>query len=147
MSKTPGSPGRIGIVDFLRWKEEGKPFAVLTAYEAPMARLLHEVGIPMLLVGDSVGNVVLGYRDTVPVNMSDMLHHCRAVRRGAPDAFLVGDLPFMSYQSSDDEAVRNAGRLIKEGGAEAVKLEGGVDEADKIRALASPPRFLTDFRA
>ena len=125
----------IGIRDFLRWKEEQRPFAVLTAYDAPMARILHEAGIPMLLVGDSVGNVMLGYRDTVPVTMTEILHHCCAVRRGAPDAFVVADLPFMSYQVSNEEAVRNAGALIKDGRADAVKLEGGRARADVVRNI------------
>ncbi len=125
----------IGIRDFLRWKEEQKPFTVLTAYDAPTARILHEAGIPMILVGDSLGNVVLGYRDPVPVTMGEMLHHCRAVRRGAPEAFVVGDLPFLSYQVSVEEAVRNAGALVKDGKVDAVKLEGGQARVSVVRHI------------
>ena len=98
---------------------------MLTAYDALSARLLDEAGIPLLLVGDSLGMVVLGYDSTLPVTMDDMVHHTAAVVRGRRDAMVVGDMPFMSYQASDDEAVRNAGRLMQEGGAHAVKLEGG----------------------
>ncbi|MDQ3877505.1 MAG: 3-methyl-2-oxobutanoate hydroxymethyltransferase, partial [Actinomycetota bacterium] len=98
---------------------------MLTAYDALSARLLDEAGIPMLLVGDTLGMVMLGYDSTVPVTMDEMLHHTKAVRRGAKNALVVGDLPFMSYQASDEEGFRNAGRFLKEGGANAVKLEGG----------------------
>ncbi|MEM7260650.1 MAG: 3-methyl-2-oxobutanoate hydroxymethyltransferase [Planctomycetota bacterium] len=136
-SKSPNSESRprVGIRDLLRWKEERKPFSVLTAYDAPTARILHEAGIPLLLIGDSVGNVMLGYRDTVPVTMEEMLHHCRAVRRGAPDAFLIGDLPFLSYQISADDAVRNAGAMVKDGGVDAVKLEGGAARIEVVTRI------------
>ncbi len=127
----------VGIGDLAAWKRQGKRFAALTAYDAPSARILAAAGIPLILVGDSVGNVVLGYRDTAPVTMDEMLHHTRAVRRGAPGAFIVGDMPFLSYQVSDADAVANAGRFIKEGGADAVKLEGGRARASTVRALAS----------
>lgn len=112
------------IHDLSAWKAEGRRFAMLTAYDYPTARILDEAGIPVLLVGDSLANVVLGYDTTLPVTMDEMLHHTRAVARGAPNALVVGDMPFLSYQVSIDEAVRNAGRFLKEGGAQAVKFEG-----------------------
>ena len=112
------------IHDLKAWKAEGRRFTMLTAYDFPTARILDRAGIPVLLVGDSVGNNVLGYPDTLPVTMEEMLHHTRAVARGAERAMVVGDLPFLSYQVSLEEGVRNAGRLVKEGGAHAVKLEG-----------------------
>lgn len=114
----------VTIRDLRDWKAEGKRFAMLTAYDFPTARILDEAGIPVLLVGDSVANNVLGYEDTLPVTMEEMLHHTRAVARGAERAMVIGDLPFLSYQVSLEEGVRNAGRLVKEGGAHAVKLEG-----------------------
>lgn len=116
-------------------KATGKPITMLTAYDASMARLLDEAGIDMLLVGDSLGNVVLGYESTVPVTMEEMIHHVKAVCRGASRAMVVADMPFMSYQISQEEALRNAGRLIKETGAQAVKLEGGTEIAGAVKAL------------
>ena len=107
---------------------KGRRFAMLTAYDYPTARILDEAGIPVLLVGDSVANVVLGHETTLPVTMDEMLHHTRAVARGAKDALIVGDMPFLSYQVSDEEAIRNAGRFLKEAGAHAVKLEGPLVE-------------------
>ena len=112
------------ITDLRGLKAEGRRFAMLTAYDFPTARILDEAGIPVLLVGDSVANVVLGHDTTLPVTMDEMLHHTRAVARGVTDALVVGDMPFLSYQASDEEAIRNAGRFLKEGGAHAVKLEG-----------------------
>ncbi len=109
----------------LEMKRRGEPIAVLTAYDFPTARLADEAGVDVLLVGDSVGTVLLGYENTLPVTMDDMLHHTRAVSRARPRAMVVGDMPFMSYQVSPEEAVRNAGRLVQEAGADAVKLEGG----------------------
>jgi 3-methyl-2-oxobutanoate hydroxymethyltransferase len=114
----------ITIHDLKAWKAEGRRFTMLTAYDFPTAQILDRAGIPVLLVGDSVGNNVLGYPDTLPVTLEEMLHHTRAVARGAERAMVVGDLPFLSYQVSLEEGVRNAGRLVKEGGAHAVKLEG-----------------------
>ena len=114
----------ITIHDLKAWKAEGRRFTMLTAYDFPTAQILDRAGTPVLLVGDSVGNNVLGYPDTLPVTMDEMLHHTRAVARGAERAMVVGDLPFLSYQVSLEEGVRNAGRLVKEGGAHAVKLEG-----------------------
>ena len=110
--------------DLRRWKQQGKRFAMLTAYDHPTARILDGAGIPLLLVGDSVGRNVLGYDNEIPVTMEEMLHHTRAVTRGTENAMVVGDLPFLSYQVSLEEGVRNAGRLVKEGGARAVKIEG-----------------------
>ncbi|MDD6207177.1 MAG: 3-methyl-2-oxobutanoate hydroxymethyltransferase, partial [Clostridiales bacterium] len=108
---------------------------MLTAYDCSTARLIDEAGVNSILVGDSLGNVMLGYEDTIPVTMEDMIHHTKAVTRGAKDALVVADMPFMSYQTSVYDAVVNAGRLIKEGGAQAVKLEGGAAVAEQIRAI------------
>ena len=112
------------INDLARWKREGRRFPMLTAYDFPTAQILDEAGIPVLLVGDSVANNVLGYDTTLPVSMDEMLHHARAVARGAKEALLVGDMPFLSYQASTEDAIRNAGRYLKEGGMHAVKIEG-----------------------
>lgn len=109
---------------------------MVTAYDVPFARFAEEAGIDWILVGDSLGNVVLGYDETTPVTMEQMLHHTAAVARGTARAHVVGDMPFGSYQVSNEEAVRNAIRFIKEGGAQSVKLEGGVHEADRVRAIA-----------
>jgi 3-methyl-2-oxobutanoate hydroxymethyltransferase len=114
----------IKIHDLRSWKAESKRFAMLTAYDFPMARILDRAGIPVLLVGDSVGRNVLGYENELPVTMEEMLHHTRAVARGAERAMVVGDMPFMSFQASAEEGVRHAGRFLKEGGAHAVKIEG-----------------------
>lgn len=114
----------VTIHDLRAWKAEGTRFAVLTAYDFPTARILDEAGIPVLLVGDSLANNVLGYETTLPVTMEEMLHHTRAVTRGARNALVVGDMPFLSYQVSVEDGIRNAGRFLKEGGAHAVKLEG-----------------------
>ena len=112
------------INDLTQWKREGRRFPMLTAYDFPTAQILDQAGIPVLLVGDSVANNVLGYETTLPVTMDEMLHHARAVSRGAKDALLVGDMPFLSYQASVEEAIHNAGRFLKEGGMHAVKIEG-----------------------
>jgi 3-methyl-2-oxobutanoate hydroxymethyltransferase len=114
----------VTIHDLRAWKTEGTRWAMLTAYDFPTARTLDEAGVPVLLVGDSVGSNVLGYDNELPVTMEEILHHTKAVARGARDAMVVGDMPFMSYQASIEDGVRNAGRLIKEGGAHAVKVEG-----------------------
>ena len=113
------------VLDIQRYKDEGRRFAMLTVYDFLSARILDEAGIPILLVGDSLGMVMLGHPTTLPVTMDEMLHHARAVARGARQALLVGDMPFMSYQASIDDAVRNAGRFVQEAGMHAVKLEGG----------------------
>ncbi|MGH2692251.1 MAG: 3-methyl-2-oxobutanoate hydroxymethyltransferase [Actinomycetota bacterium] len=112
------------INDLAQWKREGRRFPMLTAYDFPTAQILDEAGIPVLLVGDSVANNVLGYETTLPVTMEEMLHHAKAVSRGAKDALLVGDMPFLSFQTSTEEAIRNAGRFLKEAGMHAVKIEG-----------------------
>ncbi len=114
----------ITINDLRTWKAEGKRWAMVTAYDFPTARILDRAQIPVLLVGDSVANNVLGYADTLPVTMDEMLHHTRAVARGTERAMVVGDMPFLSYQVSVEDGIRNAGRFLKEGGAHAVKVEG-----------------------
>lgn len=114
----------VTINDLQAWKAEGRRFAMLTAYDYPTARILDEADIPVLLVGDSLAQTILGYETTLPVTMEEMLHHVRAVTRGARNALVVADMPFLSYQVSVEEGVRNAGRFLKEGGAHAVKLEG-----------------------
>ena len=114
----------VSIHDLRAWKGEQRRWVMLTAYDYPTAQILDRAGVPVLLVGDSLGRNVLGYENELPVTMEEMLHHVKAVARGAERAMVVGDLPFMSYQASVDDGVRNAGRLIKEGGAQAVKLEG-----------------------
>ena len=124
---------RVRVPDLKQKKARGEKIAALTAYDATMARLLDRAGIDMVLVGDSLGMVVLGYADTVSVTLDDMLHHTRAVVRGVERALVVVDMPFMSYQVSVPEAVRNAGRLLQEGGAGAVKLEGGRPVLDVVR--------------
>jgi len=118
-----------------RMKEEGVPIAMLTAYDYSLARMVDEAGIDMILVGDSLGNVVLGYDSTIPVTMEDMLHHVKAVCRGVSRALVVADMPFMSYQVSAEDALRNAGRFLKETGARAVKLEGGREVAQTVRRI------------
>jgi len=117
-------------------KKTGEKITMLTAYDALMASQIEESGVDIILVGDSVANVLLGYENTIPVTMDEMLHHCRAVTRAVKRAFVVGDMPFMSYQVSTSEAVRNAGRFLKEAGAEAVKLEGGSEVFDIIRKIS-----------
>jgi len=116
-------------------KLEKKAITMLTAYDFSMAKFLDDVGIDMLLVGDSLGNVVLGYDSTLPVTMEDMIHHGKAVCRGAKRSMVVVDMPFMSYQVSTEQAVSNAGRIIKETGAQAVKLEGGQEIANEVKAI------------
>jgi 3-methyl-2-oxobutanoate hydroxymethyltransferase len=112
------------------------PITMVTAYDYPSAQAADRAGIDSILVGDSLGMVVLGYDSTVSVTMEEMLHHCRAVRRGAQYAYLIGDMPFMSYQADRAEAVRNAGRFLKEAGMDAVKLEGGAAMAETVRAIS-----------
>ncbi len=126
---------KVTLFDLRQKKEARQPLTMLTAYDYPGARLVDEAGIDIILVGDSLAMTVLGHPDTVAVTMDEMLHHCRAVARGSKRAFLVGDMPFMSYQVSPEEAVRNAGRFIKEAGMEAVKLEGGRAVAPTVAAI------------
>ena len=120
---------------FKKAKEEKQKITMLTAYDYSFAKLMDEAGINSILVGDSVGMVCLGYEDTLPVTMEDMIHHTKAVARGAKNALVVADMPFMSYQTSVYDAVVNACRLIKEGGAQAVKLEGGFEVTEQIKAI------------
>lgn len=127
------------IHDLAAWKADHRRFPMLTVYDFPTARILDEAGIPVLLVGDSLAQVILGYETTLPVTMEEMLHHSRAVARGATDALLVGDMPFMSYQASAEEAIRNAGRFLKEGGMHAVKLEGPLFELAETMAARGIP--------
>jgi 3-methyl-2-oxobutanoate hydroxymethyltransferase len=121
--------------DFLQMKKGGEKIVMLTAYDYPSALLAQESGVDIVLVGDSLGMVVLGYDSTVPVTMADMIHHSRAARRGAKDTFMITDMPFLSYQVSPAQALENAGRLVQEGGCEAVKVEGGEEIAPQVRAL------------
>jgi 3-methyl-2-oxobutanoate hydroxymethyltransferase len=118
-------------------KERGEVLSMLTAYDYPTALAMDQAGLDAILVGDSLGMVVLGYPNTLPVTMDEMLHHCRAVARGAKSALLIGDMPFMSYQVSVEEALRNAGRFLQEGGMDAVKLEGGRERLDAVRAIVA----------
>lgn len=112
-----------------------RKFSMLTAYDNPTARMVDEAGIEIILVGDSLGNAVLGYENTLAVTMDDMIHHTKAVTRGAKNCLVVGDMPFLSYHVSNQEAVKNAGRFIQEGGAQAVKIEGGIERVDTIKAI------------
>ncbi len=116
-------------------KKNGERISMLTAYDASFAGLIDAAGIDMVLVGDSLGMVLLGYNSTIPVTMEEMLHHCRAAGRGVKRAVLVGDMPFMSYQVSQNEAISNAGRFLKEAGCDAVKLEGGTEMCDTVKAI------------
>ncbi len=129
------------VLDVQRFKEEGRRFAVLTAYDFLSARILDEAGIPILLVGDSLGMVMLGYPTTLPVTLDEMIHHAKAVARGSQQALLVGDMPFMSYHRSVEQAIASAGRFLQEAGMHAVKLEGGgriVEITGKLTALGIP---------
>ena len=120
------------VLTFKKAKENGEKLSMVTAYDYAAAKLVDTAGINSILVGDSLGNVCLGYKDTLSVTMEDMIHHSAAVARGAENSLIVTDMPFMSYQSSVYDAVVNAGRLIKEGHANAVKIEGGVDIKEHI---------------
>lgn len=128
-------PTKKTIPEFGAMKDRQEKITVLTAYDYPTASLVQQAGIDMILVGDSLGMVVLGYDSTVPVTMQDMLHHTKAVRRGAPHTFITVDMPFMSYNIGIADAIGNAGRLIQESGADAVKLEGGETMADTVSAI------------
>jgi len=126
---------KLTIQDIISMKKNGERIAMLTAYDASFAGLLDAAGIDMVLVGDSLGNVLLGYNSTIPVTMEEMLHHAKAAARGVRHALLVGDMPFMSYQVSLSESITNAGRFLKEAGCDAVKLEGGTEVGDTVRAV------------
>jgi 3-methyl-2-oxobutanoate hydroxymethyltransferase len=134
MSTTADSVRRLSVVDIARLYADGTRIAMLTAYDYPTARLLDEAGIPMLLVGDSLGQVILGYETTVRVTMAEMVHHTKAVVRGTSRALIVADMPFLSY-ATPEEAIENAGIFLREAGAQAVKVEGGVRTARAIEAL------------
>ena len=126
---------RVRTTGLMQMKEAGEPIVCITAYDFPTARLVDEAGIPVILVGDSLGNVVLGYDSTIPVTLDDVLYHTRAVARAASNALVVADMPFMTYSVSPEDALRNAARLLQEGGAQAVKLEGGTFVAPTVRRL------------
>jgi 3-methyl-2-oxobutanoate hydroxymethyltransferase len=134
MSAEKDDVRRLTITDVARMYADGERIAMLTAYDFPTARILDDAGIPMILVGDSLGQVALGYETTVRVTMNEMLHHTRAVVRGTRRALVIGDMPFLSY-STVDEAIENAGRFLQDGGAQAVKIEGGVRSARIVEAL------------
>jgi len=126
---------KIPIPDFKELKKQGKKIRMVTAYDYPTAAIIEKTDIEMILVGDSLGMVVLGYDGTVPVTVEDIIHHAKPVVKGAPNTHIVADMPFMSYQVSVEDAIRNAGRLIKESGADSVKLEGGLDYAPTVKAI------------
>jgi 3-methyl-2-oxobutanoate hydroxymethyltransferase len=126
---------RININQIREMKQKGEKITMLTAYDYSTAKIVDSVGVPMILVGDSLGMVVLGYESTIPVTMEEMLHHTKAVVRGAKQAMVVGDMPFMTYHVSVEDALRNAARFIQEAGCQAVKLEGGVTVADKVKRI------------
>jgi len=133
----PAARKKVTTRTFRQKKQRGEPITMLTAYDFMTARAVDQAGVDCILVGDSLGMVVLGYPNTLPVTMEDMLHHCKAVARGASTALLVGDMPFMSYQVSVAEAVRNAGRFLQEAGMEGVKLEGGRERAEAVRQIVA----------
>ena len=126
---------RVTVGDIRAMKQTGEKIPMLTAYDYSTAKLVDEAGVPIVLVGDSLGMVVLGYETTIPVTMEEMIHHTKAVVRGTQHAMVVGDMPFMTYHATTEDALRNAARFIQEGGAQAVKLEGGVTVADKVKRI------------
>ncbi|MEE9401042.1 MAG: 3-methyl-2-oxobutanoate hydroxymethyltransferase [Dehalococcoidia bacterium] len=128
---------RVSITQIKEMKQKGERIAMLTAYDYATAKLIEGAGIPLILVGDSLGMVVLGYESTIPVTMDEMIHHTKAVVRGTTQALIVGDMPFMTYQVSVDDALRNAARFIQEGGAQTVKLEGGENMAETVKRIVS----------
>lgn len=128
---------RVSITQIREMKQKGEKIAMLTAYDYATAKLIDGAGIPLILVGDSLGMVVLGYESTIPVTMDEMIHHTKAVVRGTTRALIVGDMPFMTYQVSVDDALRNAARFIQEGGAQTVKLEGGENMAETVKRVVS----------
>jgi len=128
---------RVTINQIKEMKQKGEKIAMLTAYDYTTAKIIDEIGIPLILVGDSLGMVVLGYESTIPVTMDEMLHHTKAVVRGTKQAMVIGDMPFMTYHISLDEALRNAARFIQEAGAQAVKLEGGVTVAETVSRIVN----------
>jgi len=128
---------KVNLPDLFNKAAKGEPITWLTCYDYPTAYLQDQAGVDMILVGDSLGMTMLGYDSTLPVTMNDMIRHTQAVRRGAPNAFLFGDMPYMSYQASNEDAVRNAGRFMAEAACDAVKLEGGREMADRVSSIAA----------
>jgi 3-methyl-2-oxobutanoate hydroxymethyltransferase len=126
---------RVTIIEIKEMKHRKEKIPMLTAYDYVTAKIVDEAGVPLILVGDSLGNVILGYESTIPVTMEEMIHHTKAVVRGAKKALIIGDMPFMTYHISVSDALHNAARFIQEGGAQAVKLEGGEVVAEKVRRL------------
>ena len=126
---------RVTINDIKEMKQKGEKISMLTAYDYVTAKIIDDAGVPLILVGDSLGMVVLGYKSTIPVTIDEMLHHTKAVVRGTANSLVVGDMPFMTYHVSVEDAMRNAARFIQEAGAQAVKLEGGVTVAEKVQRL------------
>src|SRR4030066_983204 len=126
---------RFTVHDFLKKKTESKKITMLTAYDYPFAQIVDEAGIDVILVGDSLGIVIQGHENTLPVTMDEMIYHAKMVVRAAKNAMVIGDMPFMSYQSSVEDAIKNAGRFLKEAGTAAIKLEGGSEVADHIKAM------------
>lgn len=128
---------KMTVLDFKKYKEEGQKFAYTTAYDYTTASIVNESDIEVILCGDSLGMIMLGYKSTTPVTMEEMVHHTRAVVKGAPNTFIVGDMPFGSYHVSCEQAIENAARLMKETGCDCIKLEGGREMADKIAAIVN----------
>ena len=126
---------KMTVIDFQKYKDEGKKFSFVTAYDYTTASIINDSDVEVILVGDSLGMIMLGYDSTVPVTLDDVIHHAKPVVKGAPDKFIIGDMPFGSYNVSIEEAIRNANRMVKETGCDCIKLEGGVEMADTIRAL------------
>ncbi len=126
---------KITVQNFQKMKENKEKISMLTAYDYPTAKLIEESNIEAVLVGDSLGNIILGYKNTLPVTLEDILHHTKAVARGIDHSMLIADMPFNSYQSSTEEAIKNAGKLIKEGNAEAIKIEGGKESLKQIKGI------------
>ena len=138
MAETQIQPRKkVNLPTLFKKVQEGKPITWLTCYDYPTAYLQEQAGVDMILVGDSLGMTMLGYESTLPVTMEDMIRHSQAVRRGAPNVFLVGDMPYMSYQPSIETAIRNAGRFMAEASCDAIKLEGGAEMADRIHGIVS----------
>lgn len=128
---------KVTIAELQQKKEQGQKITMMTAYDYPTAHLVDQAGIDTILVGDSLGMVMLGYDSTVPVTMDEMIHHCKAVHRGVKSGFIIGDMPFMSYQINVEQAVENAGRFMKEAGCDSVKLEGGSEMASVVKAIVT----------
>ncbi|MDO4962059.1 MAG: 3-methyl-2-oxobutanoate hydroxymethyltransferase [Eubacteriales bacterium] len=126
---------KMTVLDFKKYKEEGKKFSYVTAYDYTIASIVNDSDVECILVGDSLGMIMLGYDSTVPVTLDDVIHHAKSVVKGAPDTFIIGDMPFGSYNVSIEDAIRSANRLVKETGVDCIKLEGGVEMVDTIKAL------------